>query len=834
MLTEPITLTSEEQRLSFKVGTKVKIRPDGDLYTGEFVEDMIGELGKNGEVIGIFRYTNRNAYFSEYTDGDYAIMVATEDSKLEGGWQWHYKSLLLPSKTPDYSPRKIVRESNQNFKYNCIVFKSNNDEESLTIQKSLMLNGYSWFGSGTKFKKFDYYPIYFFADANDNDITYSEQYSNQFSGGRETIDDYIKRFNEERDNNICTTIFKADDAKFIKNITTTGFVGPTYNPRKIVRESIENYKYDSVVFKANNPSENSIIQTSLFENGYHWSYTKKLEVRDFEEYPIYFFAETQDVQITYSDRDSEGSNTIGKYISDCNEEGDNICTTVFKASDAKHIKNILKIGTVGPSYQPRKIVRESISYNLKNFNTNFKNDTLLIKVENNEELKTANELLKEFGLDVITRDMIMTDDDSRVYPLGLFVTKFDNMVTFYSEMEERNIEYFKETENIYDTIFTIDDLSKIKSILLFGSIGPDYSPKKIIRESNNYNHGTLVLHARTNYEVRYLQEQLFSIGFQWSGGEGFLKLGNEELIILCHIKNKELSFLNALESYTGRKKLWDKEFNTDGIIYTVNDWHTKLVFLLKGQIPLPSYEPRKIIRESIDYKYSKIVVHLTSNEEVIKFQEHIFSLNLGFRWISTSTPRVLFDDDTEMVIVLDLKQLRFLYYLDLDDYNSYGFNITMHHDPKIYTYQDLNRIDDILLSSGRPSYKPRKIIREFESFGNKEEEIYKISFRARNREEGRKIQEILFENGYKWQSGLYNTIHYFDYPILFFVNFKNNNITQVGSTIIENSILSKQYPSCYHIIYNMETLDNYLTIIKRKSVKPMPSYAPRKIDRSFD
>jgi len=155
---------------------------------------------------------------------------------------------------------------------------------------------------------------------------------------------------------------------------------------------------------------------------------------------------------------------------------------------------------------------------------------------------------------------------------------------------------------------------------------------------------------------------------------------------------------------------------------------------------------------------------------------------------------------------------------------------------KIFYIKDLINgvLYNILLygkSYHSPTYtskeRPKRILESIEK------DIHKIVFFIKNEEESNKIQRILFNHDYEWGYGK-KTIKIFNssyYPLLLFINFKDNGITYLSSEdydIKNDSIeIVKNMPllGVYKKIFDMDSLGEYMNILINK--KTSPTYTPK-------
>jgi len=728
-----------------------------------------------------------------------------------------------------------------------IAFSVKNEEESIILQEELFECGYIWAGNPNKITEVhilnhNYYPLLIFVTFDTNRITWTNDsgisqsiISKGFKGYHHIIynmDNFDEYLRIVKSKNIITPPNYKSNTKKIKSIDDYLNEGKLDSFNK-------NFKYKVFIIMVQNEDELDIVNKLLLEYDFD-VITMEMITDTYKIFPLgLLITKNTNLVCFWSEMTKANIKELDAI------EGGGVYETPFTIDDLTKVKGLLDSGFSEPNYGSKKIIRESVNWEEKTelFRTRFSHDNFVVIVNDDEELNEINNLLMKFGFYNFEKTDIEGYDEEEdnmymFYPLALYVHKDYEYIGHIHNITEEDVEKFiVKAYDVYDKPFTINDLRMIETILKTGQISPSYNRKEIVKESKEYNYGSIILHARNNSEVKELQYKLFKEGFRWGGDtdRNLMRPNDNQMVIYVSLTHYDMCF-SSLAGYEFRKETYIRDFNSDGNVYTLDDWG-KLKFMLNGQLPkpiykrekivkefkvfeknnnkedaseflvvinnktdldrilnlatsyyydmtnslrnnnyfpihvyfnfktkiithlgnelislkysdslnkydefdgvwdkvlsindfrliddilknseikfTPTYTKREILKESINYKYSKIAVHLKTNEEVIKFQESIFDLGLGFRWITSTTPRVLFHDDTEMIVVLDLKTLKFLYYLDIEDYKYHNSN-NINNDPKIYTYNDLYIIKNILLHGGEPTYKRKKVIRGFD------------------------------------------------------------------------------------------------------------------------
>ena len=511
---------------------------------------------------------------------------------------------------------------------------------------------------------------------------------------------------------ICPTVLVMDyDTEKADNLFNTFIFKsfPDYKPKKMdrsidVNEAFENKIYDIAVFKALTPEENKLAQEELFKRGYGWSNSIRKEVREFDimDYPIYIFAEYHlgmNNELRLEHMKQIGLNHydgINKYVAICIKDGEKICPTIFNYDDVKFLDIILKSGLLTPSYAPKKFDRtlersslvESIEYK------RFKYEEILFEVNDKDELDKIEKLLKE-----VCKEVIIEKIKIRCYPVCLSIcpndTKKDNvchaLICNYHTRSEMNkvVEINKE---YYPKIMILSDWYQLKNIMLTGSEGPNYAPRKIIRESVNSNVINYRIWCDNREKAVACEKFLHDNGYRWSSSSDYIIRDNP-------------SCFNGVQTYSDI----DTENKTFGGYTDYNmDNYIQLTYpedMVKIKTVLglsPSYEPKKFDR-TIESKIEpkQYFNHKTKKFTIYPFRfktEEEFIEEFGDRWASpvdwgVSSMNYLFGQD----------------FKSFDPTATGGNQDGWHINRKMLIEND---------NDYKPSYKPKKFDRTLESFNN--------------------------------------------------------------------------------------------------------------------
>ena len=391
-------------------------------------------------------------------------------------------------KEPSYKPRKIIRESVEKNLFQTVIFRIDNDDEGKIVQENLFELGFRWAGGMKSFLSFgrSSFPIYFFA-ADDNhhkSIRYLKDYPND-----DRVIIYLKNKNMEDGRKVIEQVFDYNESKNTLQLLKYGKLQPSYKPRKIIRESVEDNLFKSVAFRIDNREEGIIAQENLFNFGFEWqSNSSPYHIKDFTSYnfPVHIFANNKtDKSISFL-MDYEKDEEVSKYLGRCNQIQDRRAIEhVFSYDDTINVLQLLKYGKLQPSYKPRKIIRESVEGDL------FR--VIIFRIDDERESKIVQENLFEsgFGWSPYGTSKLIRNFNFDKAPIYIFANNGSYKYLSFSEDNENNnqmIKYIKmnniEERKIMEHIFDYNESTKVLQLLKYGTVRiPSYKPRKIIRES---------------------------------------------------------------------------------------------------------------------------------------------------------------------------------------------------------------------------------------------------------------------------------------------------------------------------------------------------------------
>jgi hypothetical protein len=420
----------------------------------------------------------------------------------------------------------------------------------------------------------------------------------------------------------------------ILNLLKYGRITPTYQPKKFIREGINDddinlnkspyfKKYNSIAVKIKNgtPMHELINILSPIETKY---VLKNFDLINFCTKFIYNYnidKEIDTILILIYDEDTN-SILIFDFIDidifdNLSIEYDYTYDKIYSEEDLKNgnIDSLIKYGNIKPNYVPRKLIRENYFENNLYFN---KYKLLIIDLPlNTPQLqllklfnifdKYYNGMFKNTGIDLTLS--IYLEKMCKIY--NFFISMDNEGIWLYSRMNNlnRNID-----RNQYDKLYNINNLIEIELILKFGINAPNYNPRTLIREglddplsvlkSNLYfkKYNSIVIKISYN-EIEEFNNVLLSI-------KKYIDDNYEEMIKnIFHFKNDDsyirLNFINRNKllkiTYNLMEYLYKSSLEngyTYDKVYDINDLKKGYILnIIKYGITSPTYSPRKIIRE---------------------------------------------------------------------------------------------------------------------------------------------------------------------------------------------------------------------------------------------
>lgn len=663
-----------------------------NIYDFDWGWDNNSSVNRNGGI---------SSYMREYTT-DCDPEVYDSDSFK------YFKNIMLHGKkitSPDYSPRKIIRESskvtrselvkrlNEN-KYDIVIIKVTGDYQKNELNNLIRSYNDNVFNS-------------FYASYDPAYVWIVLKNSNAYSLGQffvasiytSYVDDgpYLREY---EGTNFYPKILNMDDYYEVKRNLDLLFLGgmsakDMYRPRNIIKES-NTYPYREIVYKAETPEDNRRVMIFLRDNKYNiWERTP-MEISE-RECPNYIFVHLSLREVTnisktelYMYNDNED---INQYI----EEETGIDPNIFTKSTYINFRSIVLGQGRIPDYKPKNIVRES-------------NESYPYR------FKTKDEFEKEFG------------DYWRISVASYFTVDMDYLLNqpypFYVEKGDT-------LHNLDGWNISWDMLTKNKPTT------PSYQPRNITRENvhtdiikeNLYSElkkiidsgGPIKVLTNNLTDSLWLEDYLLSNEYDYAYDGG----SDQKYVQLYYdIYNLSRSFTHLVFNINPTRKIISLEIRIGPIPGIYVNFEEDKEYILRVLGYKPSYKPRKIIRESIN-NYPIIVFKINNDDDydiicdvTKRFPKWYTDQNLMVfdslrRMINSnnSYPTYLFYDFSEY----NISALWNEYDTELESKKIYDRYITNDSevDNNVYDVDSLDKFKiRLLLDNKSPSYKPRDIIKE--------------------------------------------------------------------------------------------------------------------------
>lgn len=468
------------------------------------------------------------------------------------------------------------------------------------------------------------------------------------------------------------------------------------------------------------------------------------------------------------------------------DNGVEILNKVFKYTDIIHLDQIIKYGTIKPSYKPKKLIKESsINYPYR--------------------FKTREEMVNYYGEE--------------------WEEKFDNigwntdMDIFLGEdypywIDENDIKNWDDDEfplpTHHDTINNMTWHIHPEMLIKNKPKKPSYKPRKLIKESIE------------EYPYRFRTEKEFidDFGEEWSNnffGIGWTDAMNELFGLIYPYTENDIS---TFDDYYGKLP------NIRGP-RTNMMWSVHKNMLIKNKPKKPSYKPRQIIKESTESKYTEFVVQVNNEGELLLGIDKL-KLNglvyIDFNFTHIEYPNWFFINlnNNEFSLWDDISFIEYIQSYISNNKEMYPEILNLNDIPKIINYIKYGKFDP------RPTYKPKQIIRE--SITNIDEITVKI-----DSEEIYNIIKILInEHGYflpdylSDYTNIENEISRYEY-VVFYINFINKKITYSPPSFREAVI--DEYKSIHPILLTIKDIDSIVMFMKFGKLIKRPHYKPKKIEK---
>ncbi|MFW6225606.1 MAG: hypothetical protein ACOC3V_01440 [bacterium] len=710
--------------------------------------------------------------------------------------------IIPPTSIPSYKPRKLNRltESNKPYIYR-IKTEEELNEEYGEDWFNFIIQRYNWYSPNMNYlfgKKFD------FIDSN-----YLE--SNKYYG-----DDNIKipmEGHTPETMNRYSNFWIVHKSFFVKEPSI-----PNYLPKKIDRfnESISDDK-TGFIFICHNDDEFQKIQNFLFKNGFIWITGEKTfmeslndeyqrsDYEEEEEYPAYVFVSTKNKRFFFS-----GHNTLDK-----NQQGiKDPKFTMFIRMDHNFVDSMEKIDdkiyTVNdfnklirvlnpdfkPTYNPKRIDK-------LNENVNYNYDVVVIKTQNWDEARYV--LTELFKKDFKWASGNQSLNNYNNYPYYLWIESNKIIFHLIDYTDDKVFRYINEVKNdgerIPYKIFEPKDVYQIDLLFKYGNPRPDYSPIKISRLDESLNTleeaNEIYIKVNSYEELNKLSEIHDSYGY-WGNIPSIDDDISFPIYVFYNLNNKHISYLDRQDEYMFDD--FEYEEMLDGVynhMFTINDIKTIKTILETRKIKqkIPSYEPRKIIKESVDNNMFVIKTEDRENSLFIEsflhnndyyWNYHIEKFALKYHPNANGILFIINNSDKNF-------EGQFLQYInDISGWLDYK-NIP---ESNYFKYPD--DYGEILKKFKKPSYKPRKINKLYEFKSND-----KISILVNDELEYNKIKEEINKFGYKIDPGYNDVLKELNYNVIIVID-----IIDKSTYIVHKSYFNDvEYNGVYDVILSIRDID---------------------------
>ena len=329
------------------------------------------------------------------------------------------------------------------------------------------------------------------------------------------------------------------------------------------------------------------------------------------------------------------------------------------------------------------------------------------------------------------------------YPNYIIISIHDNRILFLTNTREATYELLEElvlregSLKAYNYIFDVSEkhLQRILFILKYGKdiSKPKYSPKKIIKENSEYKYnGWVIFKTNSIEETKFIVDSLPVLQKSITQVEYpnylFYSINLKKIINMGYEDDND-----AIRFINNTNRTYGYEFNDDRYIIPNifdKDSAPKLDFIRKYGKNMPTYSPKKMIRESSNYIYNEYIVFKVYSEEEAKYVIENLPTEMTTMIEDKRYPLYIFynfnDDYLTTVYVPDYdaktEEEMDEYVYDIIDNVNLNSNDENHVIRKFFNHEDVKYLDLIRKTgSTKPTYTSRKISK-FESFLNEEVE----------------------------------------------------------------------------------------------------------------
>lgn len=370
---------------------------------------------------------------------------------------------------------------------------------------------------------------------------------------------------------------------------------PTYNPRKIIKESIN--EKDIFVFICNNDYEFTETQKYLFSLNYLWGdgsdkiLNNIIDVyneyyNDNLKYPAYIFVSKYLEMFFYRtdgylEKDENGNDDLILTLKSMGFNTKIKDIKLYTVNDFTKLKYILRAGKT-PTYNPKDIIKESIEDNI------FKIPPKTLTIEDQKKLfKVGDDVYirpnaKEYFKDM--DDYIMPNmlgEKGTIYKIDNFSNNYHS-TDCYSYFPQNIIDDIKsgdlliyvKVENIYESE---NYYWYYKCLATTKKLEPDYRPRSIIKESNDLNYP---------YRFKTKKEFIEEYGSDWINVALDNVGWNERMDCLF---GQEFPFFKNQLNFNNKTYPISHRF-----LYKSNHWSIHWNMLTPNKKYKPEYNPRII------------------------------------------------------------------------------------------------------------------------------------------------------------------------------------------------------------------------------------------------
>ena len=578
---------------------------------------------------GLIQYINRNEMPYIRVDEDYSLNYGTVDY-LDRHFNYHYERLFSvdelehgiinnikkhgKSSQPSYKPRKIERTLES--VNNGYRFKTRREFENQYGDDWANVIHQRWASPGM-------------------DHLLGQQFNYNGPLNLDKIIEYPKftvDFNYDRSWSISTDMLTMDNPLL-----------PSYKPRKIERTLESNNELNEGVFNDNYKWENVIIEVKTIDdvnrvcdylethkyNKVDWV---RKGVKNYVKWNVSYIRIGEDMKLNY------GTIDILDDIPDVFWHERLFSVDELENGLLDRIKMYGKSSQ--PSYKPRKIERtlESNKLNEGIFNDNYNFDSIVIKIDNQEELNIIVPIIKTFNkkndldrynfrIDSIN-EILRHKLDNGSYYIRIYYN-YSEVDFSYGSMDDlvKNTLSMSRTQ---ERVFSLYDLENnlLDNIKTYGKSSPlpSYKPRKVDRTLESYD---LILEKSNLTKLGVPKEVMQSIQRDFAmpadaelkkltlkrDAQKILRTGNKELILQISLKNikvfvsypkgKEIiyfidKYIFKNDGWGGEYKKLDREYTSMTQLFSHID-STGLIYHLNSEFSLIKQGVRKLINKEIKF-----------------------------------------------------------------------------------------------------------------------------------------------------------------------------------------------------------------------------------------